>query len=145
MDEEDVGSLPVVDEETRLVAIVTDRDIAIRAVGRALEPEKTSVMDIASKEVYALTPDVDLDDALAMMARVQVRRLPVVVRENELVGIVAQADVARTSKEKQTGEVVEAISRAPHGPRVAGEAHDRERDTASDRGRCAEDDRIRDH
>jgi CBS domain-containing protein len=54
------------------------------------------------------------------MARAQVRRLPVVVRDNGLVGMVAQADVARTSKEKTTGEVVQAISQAPRGPRVAG-------------------------
>ena len=145
MDEEDIGSLPVVDEEAHLVAIVTDRDIAIRAVGRGLEPEGTSVMDIASKDVYALTPDDDLDDALEMMARNQVRRLPIVVRENELVGIVAQADVARTSKEKSTGEVIEAISKPPAGPRVAGadvsgasadppREADRQQDVASDRG-----------
>jgi CBS domain-containing protein len=120
MEEDDIGSLPVVKDGARLVAIVTDRDIAIRAVGHGLEPEGTSVMDIASKEVYVLTPDDDLDDALEMMARAQVRRLPVVVRENELVGMVAQADVARTSKEKKTGEVVEAISKAPSGPRVLG-------------------------
>jgi CBS domain-containing protein len=120
MEEEDVGSLPVVDEGVRLVGIVTDRDIAIRAVGRGLEPEGTSVMDIATNEVYALTPDDDLDDALEMMARVQVRRVPIVVRENELVGMVAQADIARTGKEKRTGEVVEAISKPPTGPRVAG-------------------------
>jgi len=120
MEQEDVGSLPVVDEGAHLVGIVTDRDIAIRAVGRGLEPEGTSVMDIASKEVYALTPEDDLDDALEMMARVQVRRLPIIVRENELVGMVAQADVARVSKEKTTGEVIEAISRPPRGPRVAG-------------------------
>jgi hypothetical protein len=49
-----------------------------------------------------------------------VRRVPVVVRENELVGIVSQADVARMSKDKTTGDVVEAISRSPGGPRVAG-------------------------
>src|ERR671938_1042875 len=87
MEEEDVGSLPIVDEGTRLVGIVTDRDIAIRGVGRGLDPENTSVFEIASDEVYALTPDDDLDDALQTMARAQVRRLPVVVCENELVGI----------------------------------------------------------
>ena len=120
MEQEDVGSLPVVDEGAHLVGIVTDRDIAVRAVGHGLEPERTPVMDIASKEVYALTPDDDLDDALEMMARAQVRRLPIVVRENALVGMVAQADVARTSKEKRTGEVIGAISERPRGPRVAG-------------------------
>lgn len=120
MEEEDVGSLPVVEEGARLVGIVTDRDIAIRAVARGLEPDGTTVMDIASKDVYGLTPDDDLDDALEMMARAQVRRLPIVVRDNELVGMVAQADVARTSKEKKAGEVLEAISQPPRGPRVAG-------------------------
>jgi CBS domain-containing protein len=70
-------------------------------------------------EVFALTPEDDLDEALTMMARAQVRRLPIVVRENELVGMLAQADIARAGKEKATGEVVDAISRPPHGPRVA--------------------------
>jgi CBS domain-containing protein len=54
------------------------------------------------------------------MARAQVRRLPIVVRENELVGMLAQADIARVGKEKSTGEVIEAISQPPGGPRVAG-------------------------
>ena len=139
MEEEDVGSLPVVEEGARLVGIVTDRDIAVRAVARGLEPEGTSVMDIASKDVYGVAPDDDLDDALEMMARAQVRRLPVVVRDNELVGMIAQADVARTSKEKTTGEVVEAISKAPRGPRVAGadttDASGSERAARDQRGR----------
>jgi CBS domain-containing protein len=135
MEEEDVGSLPVVEDGARLVGIVTDRDIAIRAVARGLEPEETSVMDIASKEVYGLTPEDDLDDALEMMARAKVRRLPIVVRDNELVGMVAQADVARTTKEKKTGEVVEAISQRPHGPRVANaEAGGASADPHSERG-----------
>ncbi len=54
------------------------------------------------------------------MARAQVRRLPIVIRENELVGMLAQADIARAGKEKSTGEVIEAISQPPGGPRVAG-------------------------
>jgi CBS-domain-containing membrane protein len=70
-----------------------------------------------------LTPDDDLDDALTLMARAQVRRLPVVVRDDELVGVVSQADVARSdAKEKHVGEVVEAISQPPRGPRVTGDA-----------------------
>jgi CBS domain-containing protein len=120
MDEEDVGSLPVVDEAERLIGIVTDRDVAVRVVGRGLDSDATVVGDVASRDVVALTPDHDLDDALRLMAREQVRRVPVVVRENQLVGMLAQADVAHAGKEKTTGEVVEAISRAPGGPRVAG-------------------------
>jgi CBS domain-containing protein len=122
MDEEDVGSLPVVDEGTRLVGIVTDRDVAVRVVGRGLDSDTTTVGDVASRDVVALTPDHDLDEALRLMAREQVRRVPIVVRENQLVGMLAQADIAHAEKDKTTGEVVEAISRAPGGPRVAGPA-----------------------
>jgi CBS domain-containing protein len=125
MDEEDVGSLPVVDEAERLIGIVTDRDVAVRVVGRGLDADTTVVGEVASTDVAVLTPEHDLDDALRLMAREQVRRVPIVVRENQLVGMLAQADVARAGKEKTTGEVVEAISRSPGGPRVASSAADR--------------------
>jgi CBS domain-containing protein len=125
MDEEDVGSLPVVDEGERLIGIVTDRDVAVRVVGRGLDFDKTLVGDVATQKVAALTPEHDLDDALQLMAREQVRRVPIVVRENQLVGMLAQADVAHIGKEKSTGELVEAISRAPGGPRVASPASSR--------------------
>lgn len=121
MDEEDVGALPVVEEGTRLVGIVTDRDVALRVVGRGLDPETTRVGEIASADMVALGPEHDLDEALAVMAREQVRRLPIVVREYELVGMLTQADVARAGKDKTTGEMVEAISQPPRHPRVSGE------------------------
>jgi CBS domain-containing protein len=137
MESEDVGSLPVVQDGARLVGVVTDRDIAVRVVARGLDPEATAVGDIASRELVTLTPDDDLDDALALMAREKVRRLPIVVREDELVGVVSQADVAQAAKEKSVGQVVEAISRAPHGPRVSGgtsvDDSSAERDERSDR------------
>ncbi len=120
MEVDDVGSLPLVEDGARLVGVVTDRDIAIRVVAHGLDPETTGVGDVASRELVTLTPDDDLDEALTLMASAQVRRLPIVVRDDELVGMVSQADIARTAKEKQVGEVVEAISRAPRGPRVSG-------------------------
>jgi CBS domain-containing protein len=120
MEEEDVGSLPVVEDGVRLVGIVTDRDVALRVVGGGLDPEGTRVSDVATTDVATLTPDHDLDDALQLMARAQVRRVPIVARENELVGMLAQADIARATKDKSTGEVIEAISQPPGGPRVAG-------------------------
>ena len=120
MEEEDVGSLPVVEGGVRLVGIVTDRDVALRVVAGGLDPDATRVGEVASAEVITLTPEHDLDEALGLMARAQVRRLPIVVRENELVGMLAQADIARVGKEKSTGEVIEAISQPPGGPRVAG-------------------------
>ena len=103
---------------------MTDRDIALRVVAAGRDPESTKVGEIASREVVTLSPDDDLDDALELMAREKVRRLPIVVREDELVGVLSQADVAQSAKEKQVGEVVEAISQAPRGPRVTGEQVD---------------------
>jgi CBS domain-containing protein len=113
--EEDVGSLPIVEDGARLVGMLTDRDIALRVVGRGLDPEDTRVGEVASSEVVSLTPDDDLDEALRLMTRAQVRRLPIVVRDNELVGMLAQADVARTSKEKSIGEVSREFRDHPVG------------------------------
>jgi len=120
MELEDVGSLPVVERGARLVGIVTDRDIALRVVARGLDPERTTVAEIASDELVTLTPEHDLDEALTLMARAQLRRLPIVIQDNELVGMLTQADLAALGKEKLTGELVGAISQPPRGSRVEG-------------------------
>ena len=104
----DIGSLPVV-EEGRLVAVLTDRDIVVRAVAEGVDLNVTLVGDIASREPVTVGPEDDLDEALRLMARHQVRRLPV-VDEQRLVGVLAQADVATEAKASKTGEVVEEIS-----------------------------------
>ena len=108
MKEQDVGSLPVVEDE-RLVGIVTDRDIVIRGVAVRSDVSSLSVMDVASHGVTTVAPDQDLDEALRLMAQEQVRRLPV-VDGDRLVGILAQADVAREGDEERVGETVEQIS-----------------------------------
>ena len=109
MAREDVGPVPIV-EDGRLVGIVTDRDIVVRVVAEGRDPNATTVREIASTELVTVSPDDALDDALNRLAERQVRRLPVVEGER-LVGIVAQADIARLGKDKKTGEVVEEISR----------------------------------
>ena len=110
MRDEDVGMAPIV-EGDRLVGVLTDRDIAVRVVAEGLDPERVKVSEVASRDVVTLDPDQDLDEALRLMARHQVRRLPVVEEDGRLVGVVAQADVAQQADDRRTGEVVEQISR----------------------------------
>jgi CBS domain-containing protein len=110
MRDEDVGIVPIVEGE-KLIGTVTDRDIAIRVVAEGKSPESTTVGEIASRELVTIDPQQELDEALRLMARHQVRRLPVVEEDGKLVGIVAQADIARNASDEQTGDVVEDISR----------------------------------
>jgi CBS domain-containing protein len=109
MRDEDVGLAPIV-EGDRLVGTLTDRDIAIRVVAEGRDPDSTAVKDVASTDVVTVDPEQDLDAALSLMAEHQVRRLPVVEEDGRVVGVVAQADVARQSDDRKTGEVVERIS-----------------------------------
>jgi CBS domain-containing protein len=108
MKREDVGSVPVV-EKGRLAGIVTDRDIVTRAVAEQRNPQAVTVEEIASHDLVTVEPEQDLDDALALMARHKVRRLPV-LEEGRLIGMLAQADVALQAKEQKVGEMVEQIS-----------------------------------
>ena len=108
MAQEDVGPVPVV-EGGRVVGMVTDRDIVVRVIAEGRDPNSTTIGEIASGDVVTVEPDTDLDEALTLMSSRQVRRLPV-VENGELVGIVAQADVARAVDEARTGEVVQDIS-----------------------------------
>jgi CBS domain-containing protein len=109
MRDEDVGLIPIV-ESDRLVGTVTDRDIAVRLVAEGKSPDKTQVADIASRELVTIDPDQDVEEAMRLMAKHQVRRLPVVEEDGKLVGIVAQADIAKHVSAAQTGDVVEKIS-----------------------------------
>src|SRR5436190_21371579 len=109
MRDEDVGLAPIV-EGDKLIGTVTDRDIAIRVVAEGKDPQQTTVREIASTNLVTIDPQQDLDEALRLMAKHQVRRLPVVEEDGRLVGVVAQADVAREGDDTKTGQVVQEIS-----------------------------------
>jgi CBS domain-containing protein len=102
MREEDVGLAPIV-EDDRLVGMLTDRDITIRVVADGRDPEQVRVKEVASSQLVTVNPQQDLDEALRIMAKHQVRRLPVVEEGGRLVGVVAQADIAREGDDAATG------------------------------------------
>ena len=101
MAEIDAGSVPV-GENDRLVGIITDRDIAIRAVAMGKGPD-TPVREVMSKEVKYCFEDEDLEHVAKNMGDIQVRRLPVVNRDKRLVGIVSLGDIAQNEDTETTG------------------------------------------
>ena len=114
MAEIDAGVLPV-GENDRLVGMITDRDIALRAVAKGLGPD-TPVREIMSKEqVLYCFEDDDIDDVAKNMGEVKVRRLPVVDRNKRLVGIISLGDVAQRET-RAAGKSIEKISEkgGPH-------------------------------
>ena len=113
MAECDAGVLPV-GEDDRLVGMITDRDIAIRAVARDL-PCDTPVGEVMSKEVLYCFEDETIEHVAENMGEQQVRRLPVLNREKRLVGILSLGDLAANAKPKTSGQAITAISR-PGGP-----------------------------
>jgi CBS domain-containing protein len=110
MRDDDTGIAPIAEGDGRLVGVVTDRDIAIRVVADDKDAGSTKVSEIASQNLVTIDPQQDLDEVLRLMAQHQVRRLPVVEEDGKLIGIVAQADIARHVDPARTGEVVEEIS-----------------------------------
>jgi CBS domain-containing protein len=107
----DVGLLPVC-SDNRLVGMVSDRDIAIRAVADGRDPTKTRIADVMTGEIYFAREDQEINDAAKVMREHQVRRLPVLDKEQRLVGIVALADLAvRVKDEAVTVGVLDEVSK----------------------------------
>ena len=108
MAEINAGALPV-GENDRLVGVITDRDIAVRAVAEGKQPS-TKIRDVMSQEVLYCYDDQDIDDVARNMGDVQVRRLPVVNRDKRLVGIISLGDVACKQDAEVAGDAVAHIS-----------------------------------
>jgi len=105
MAEHDIGMLPVLDG-ANLVGVVTDRDIAVRAVARGIDPD-TPVRRIMSEYVSVCSPDDDIKAVLATMGQEQIRRMPVCDQFDEVVAVIALADIAqRRDDEEEVGETL---------------------------------------
>ena len=114
MKTENIGAIPICEDRgtKRLVGIVTDRDLAIRVVAAAKDPNSVKAKDVMTSEPIACRPEDDLQTALDAMENHQLRRMPVTNNNGHLVGIIAQADIARCMEEPETiAELVEEVSR----------------------------------
>src|SRR5438874_12769893 len=114
MKTENVGSIPICEnrDSKKLIGIVTDRDLAIQVVAAAKDPHAVKASDVMTGNPITCRPDDDLQTALEAMERRQIRRIPVTDQSGHLVGIIAQADIARRlDRPEQIAEVVAEVSK----------------------------------
>ena len=110
MASQDIGSLPVCAEPRRVVGIITDRDITVRAVARGMDPNHTRVEEVMTRDVLSCSSDAEVEHACELMEKRQVRRLLVTAQDDTPVGIVSLGDIALCLRESQSGEVLKKVS-----------------------------------
>ncbi|MEU3609559.1 CBS domain-containing protein [Streptomyces sp. NPDC035033] len=104
-----VGALPICGTDEKLKGMLTDRDIVVKVLGAGKDPAQVKAGDLAQGEAVTIGADDDAEEILRTMSEHQVRRLPV-IDGHTLVGIVAQADVARALSDPQVGDLLQALS-----------------------------------
>ncbi|NRD64145.1 CBS domain-containing protein [Corallococcus exiguus] len=111
MRDEDCGVVPIVDAEGRLLGLVTDRDLALRAFAGQRAVDGLRAADVMTEDLEAVLPEEDLHGVIELMGRRQVRRIPVVEPDDRLVGIIALGDIAsRADQDEELQEALERIS-----------------------------------
>ena len=110
---QNVGILPVVNEDHKLIGVITDRDIVIRAVSDAMRPDETRVSDVMTKQPISCYEDQTLGEAAFLMEKNFIHRLPVLNRRGELVGIVSLSDLAAKAKKFElSGHILKNVTAA---------------------------------
>ena len=107
---DDIGVLPICDEQKQIRGVLTDRDIVVHVVARGMDPATTRARDMEQGELITLRPDDSIQHACDLMAQYKVRRLPV-VDNGRIVGMVSQADVAKSVSPEQAGRMLTQISK----------------------------------
>lgn len=111
MKESDTGIVPVCDNSKKVIGLVTDRDIVVRVIAEGKNVTQEKVSSVMTKSVTTVREDDSVDKVFNLMSDEQVRRIPVVNERDEIVGIIAQADLAtKVNKDKKLGQTVEEIS-----------------------------------
>jgi CBS domain-containing protein len=111
MKDEDCGVVPIVDERGTLLGLVTDRDLVIRAFTGAQSPDTLRAGDVMTDDVRVVTPEEDIHSVIELMGRQQVRRVPVVDRDDRLLGIISMGDIAnRADYDEELQEALDRVS-----------------------------------
>jgi CBS domain-containing protein len=106
-----VGAMPICGDDNKLKGMLTDRDITLKVVAEGKDPAGVTAGDLAQGVPVTASVDDSADEVLKTMSEHQVRRLPVLDNDKNLVGIISQADVAIRAGDAEAGHMVEAISR----------------------------------
>jgi CBS domain-containing protein len=109
MAQESVGGLPICGEDNRLKGMLTDRDIVVKVLAEGKDPRAMHVSEVPHGNIVTVRADDDVNRVLKTMKEHKIRRVPV-LDGHDLVGIVAQADVARSLPESAVGDLVDAVS-----------------------------------
>lgn len=111
--DENIGAVIICNDEQRLQGMVTDRDLAVEVLAKGKDPKSCTASDLVDgREVVTIGADDSIDEAIDTMKSHAVRRLPV-IDGDKVIGIVAQADIAKVASDQQVGRLVETISEAP--------------------------------
>lgn len=113
MKDQDTGVVPVVDGK-RIIGLITDRDIVVRGIAEGRDISSIKVNELMTKGVRSVKEDTPLNEVLDLMGNAEIRRVPVVNNNDELVGIVSIGDIAaQSNQDNRVGKAVEDISQAP--------------------------------
>ena len=118
MVQNDCGEIPIIDHSDQLVGVVTDRDIVCRIVASGKNPIGYPAENCMSQPVVSVRADDSLQDVLSTMEKNRIRRVPVVDEQDQLIGIISQADVAWVGKAPDVAELVREVSRSTGQPAV---------------------------
>lgn len=109
MQAKDIGFVPV-GENDRLIGMVTDRDITVRAIAAGKDPQNTTARDVMTPKTYYCYDDQDIEEVCNNLGEIQVRRLPVVNRDKRLVGVVSMGDLAQSVSRPNVGQTQQQIT-----------------------------------
>jgi len=109
MKDKDIGAVPIT-ENDRLVGIVTDRDITCRAIAGGCDVSKVTARDVMTRDVVFCSEEDDVEDAIHLMEQKQVRRLPVLSKEERPIGMLALGDLSHAVSRELSGELMETVA-----------------------------------